>query len=133
MIRASAPHRLSGDDRGTAALEFALLLPILATILFGVVEIGRTFLVYNELNRAVAAAARLALIDADASSQAIEDRVRANLDDNMTLTITIRDQTSNGVLFTEITATNLHAWLIPLVAIPDLTVTARKRVPRPET
>jgi Flp pilus assembly protein TadG len=48
MTTASASLRLHGDD-GAALLEFALLLPFLATIVFGVLDLGRGFVLKARL------------------------------------------------------------------------------------
>ena len=36
-------RRLWGDDRGAAAVEFALVFPLLAVMLFGIVEFGSVY------------------------------------------------------------------------------------------
>jgi hypothetical protein len=44
-------------QRGQAAVELALLLPILVILLFGVVQVARVFYVYHTLHKAVSAGA----------------------------------------------------------------------------
>ena len=41
-------HRISRDE-GVAAVEFALILPVLALLLFGVLEFGRVSVSYTHL------------------------------------------------------------------------------------
>ncbi|HEV2531611.1 TadE/TadG family type IV pilus assembly protein [Phenylobacterium sp.] len=50
--------RLAKDERGTAAIEFALLTPLLVGVIMGTVEIGLVGLVSNTLDNAVQSAAR---------------------------------------------------------------------------
>ena len=48
-----------GDERGVAAVEFGLVLPILLTILTGCFEAGRLILLHQKLDRASASVADL--------------------------------------------------------------------------
>lgn len=52
-------RRFWSDTRGAAAIEFGLLLPLLAGIMLGTVEIGLVGLVSNTLDNAVQSAARM--------------------------------------------------------------------------
>jgi Flp pilus assembly protein TadG len=59
-MRSSAPRR--GDDHGAAALEFALVLPVLLLVVFGLIDFGRMLnaqLVVSEAAREGARAAAL--------------------------------------------------------------------------
>lgn len=47
------------DQRGAAAVELALVLPILATLIFGAVECGRYFYAKNTLTHAAREGARV--------------------------------------------------------------------------
>ncbi len=58
---------MAGNDhsrRGAEALEFAIVLPVLMTVLLGVVDIGRLLWSNTMLAHAVEAAARCAAVDA---------------------------------------------------------------------
>jgi Flp pilus assembly protein TadG len=56
------PHRLSTEG-GQAAIEFALVLPLVLFVLFLIVEFGRVFNVYNDLNQMAADGARFAAVN----------------------------------------------------------------------
>ena len=49
-------------QRGSAAVEFAIVLPILMTFLFGIMEFGRIMMVSHTLNNAARAGARIAVL-----------------------------------------------------------------------
>jgi Flp pilus assembly protein TadG len=49
---------ISVRPRGVAAVEFALLLPVLLAMIFGTTELGRAIYTYNTLDKAVRDAAR---------------------------------------------------------------------------
>lgn len=48
------------DERGAAAVEFAIVLPLLLVIVFGIIDFGRYLAVRNNLAAAVREGARLA-------------------------------------------------------------------------
>jgi Flp pilus assembly protein TadG len=60
-----AKRGLVRDERGQAATEFAVVLPILATILLAIVQCGIILNHYLTLNDAVRVAARSAAANAD--------------------------------------------------------------------
>lgn len=59
----SAPLRFLGARGGATAVEFAITLPLLVMILFGIVEVGRALWTQNALHYSVEQAARCASID----------------------------------------------------------------------
>jgi Flp pilus assembly protein TadG len=63
-------NRFRRDDRGAAAVEFALVLPILVVLVFGVVDFGRALFAYNYLTSAVREGGRFAAVQNSASAQA---------------------------------------------------------------
>jgi len=56
-------HRISRDE-GVAAVEFALILPVLALLLFGVLEFGRVWSQYQVFQGAAREGARCAAVQA---------------------------------------------------------------------
>ena len=53
---------LARDERGAAAVEFALVLPILVVLAFGIIDFGRLLYTYNNLTSAVREGARFAAV-----------------------------------------------------------------------
>lgn len=69
------PHRspkMSSDARGSTAVEFALVAPVLTALLFGILAFGAVISVHNGLQQLVAEAAR-------ASVAGLSDAERAQL------------------------------------------------------
>jgi len=60
-------RRSATDERGVTLVEFALVLPILTTLLIGTIWIGRAVSVYQALERAAREGARVAVAPACAS------------------------------------------------------------------
>jgi Flp pilus assembly pilin Flp len=74
LVRGTMIRRFLREERGFAAAEFALLLPILITILMGCFEAGRYILLRQKLDRASSSVA-------DLVSQATTGLTSAMLDD----------------------------------------------------
>jgi Flp pilus assembly protein TadG len=60
---AAVVRRLGAAERGSSAVEFALVLPILLTMLLGVVEFGRALWIQGLLDYAVEQASRCASVN----------------------------------------------------------------------
>lgn len=54
------PSRLAADQRGTTITEFALILPVLLTLVCGAIDLGYLFLAQTTLNGAVMQGAQVA-------------------------------------------------------------------------
>jgi len=69
MLRARrAPGR--GDDRGAVAVEFALIVPILVLLVFGIISYGYMLSFRQAVSQAAAEGARAAAISASSTSDA---------------------------------------------------------------
>lgn len=55
-------NRMVWSQRGSTAIEFALILPVIATMLFGVIDFGRLLYTKEVLNNAVREAARTGIV-----------------------------------------------------------------------
>jgi Flp pilus assembly protein TadG len=59
---ATTSIKRAGDEQGTAMIEFALLLPLLLLLTFGIIEFGRAYNAKIELTGAVREGARAAAL-----------------------------------------------------------------------
>jgi hypothetical protein len=55
-------HRLTRDQSGASAVEFAVVLPVLLIFLFGIIDAGRWMWTYNEAEKATQMGARFAIV-----------------------------------------------------------------------
>jgi Flp pilus assembly protein TadG len=55
-------QRLTRDQSGSSAAEFALVLPLLLILLFGIIDAGRWMWTYNEAEKATQMGARFAVV-----------------------------------------------------------------------
>ncbi len=56
-------RHLAWDERGTAVIEFGLLLPVIFGTFLGVLQIGISMFAYNSLRNVTAEASRYALVE----------------------------------------------------------------------
>lgn len=68
-------RRGSDGQRGATAVELALIMPFVAALLVGAIDVGLMFNTSQELESAARDAARLASEDVDATKSEIEARV----------------------------------------------------------
>jgi Flp pilus assembly protein TadG len=72
--------RIRSDSRGNAVIEFALVLPILLLVLFGITEFGRAIMTKNILFTAAREGARLAAVSPISDTLSVQGRVVDVLD-----------------------------------------------------
>ena len=121
------PRRSFSDQRGAVAVEFALVIPILAMVVFAIIEFGRGYNAKVELTGAVREGARaLALGQPADVEQAVID-ASPNLVDVPEVTVVA--ECPNLDDRAELTATYPLYYSIPFVASGtwDLTVTGVMR------
>jgi Flp pilus assembly protein TadG len=115
--------RLHADRRGAAAVEFALLLPLLTLMLTGVWQYGALFFSYNAMTTAARDGAR-----ALATGSATEAEVRANVVASMPgwmpaadVTVVARNEASTGTAFvdTRITVPAAKATVFSIGPMPE--------------
>lgn len=68
---------LRKDGRGVAAIEFALMVPLLVAIIVGIAQMGKLYFAHSGLRNLVADAARFASISPRPSDSAIRSRITA--------------------------------------------------------
>lgn len=80
-------------ERGNAIIEFAVVLPILLLVLFGITEFGRALMTANVLAAAAREGVRVAAVGGD--STAVKARVNAVL-----TAANVTPSTTNGIVIT---------------------------------
>jgi Flp pilus assembly protein TadG len=84
MTTTISPHRIPRrNERGQTLTEFALVLPLIAVLLFGVIQFGIVFHQYVTLTDAVRAGARQGAVGRHLADPvgSVEDRVRGSAAD----------------------------------------------------
>lgn len=113
-------------DRGAAAVEFALVLPILVLLIFGIVDFGRLLRAQITITEAAREAARASALVSDAAATTRSDDVTAGLDDTAgSPTTTVTDScktTSDPSDDTSVTVTYQFSFITPVFLVGDGTL-----------
>jgi Flp pilus assembly protein TadG len=127
---------LGADERGGAILEFAILAPVLFTILFGVLEMGRMFYVRQALEYATEEAARYYMLNPTTDNTNVTTALRNTMAGGMgpSVSVAYADTAScNGnaaVTCTLITATYNYTPAAGFLSIVAQTLTAKAQAIR---
>jgi Flp pilus assembly protein TadG len=70
-------RRARRDDRGAAALEFALILPLLVVLIFGMIQFGFAFNAYITVTHAAREGVRLASVGTPAATVVTQTKAAA--------------------------------------------------------
>jgi len=84
--------RLIRDERGGAAVEFALVVPVLITFVFGIIQFGFLFSIYNTMVHAAREGARAMAVEQLTASEG-RTRTEQALSAYQDLTFTVTTQT----------------------------------------
>ena len=112
-------RRYRKNEKGTTAVEFALVSIVFLTIIFAIFEAARIFWTLNTMQYAVEAGTRYVLTNTEASDDDIKTQVLNNVNGIETSAtnpvITISHTTLNGVDFIVIDSVYTFTTLLPFV------------------
>ncbi len=76
-------RRFHRDDRAAAMIEFAIVAPLLFLLVFGIIDFGRVFFLYNNLTNAARDGARYGSVlpEGGASVTTVRSTVRSRIND----------------------------------------------------
>lgn len=111
--------RFMKDNNGQTLVEFALVLPVLLLLFLGMMEAGRLFAGYIELESAARDGARYAAVHTSASDADLQTVMKGRLvmldDTKVTFDIDRKSDTSTGEKWTEITLDYPMDIITPLI------------------
>jgi Flp pilus assembly protein TadG len=109
-LRATAQGRRAQGDRGAVAAEFALILPILLVLIFGMVQLGLTYQRQEAVHAAAREGARVASLPTTTTAQACARSTAAlvgtGFDATPTCGASSNCSTSTGDVIVTITVSN---------------------------
>ena len=73
-------RKLLRNEKGTALVEFAMILPILALLLFGVLDFGKAFNYWNDETHLAAEGARWAVVNSNPGSGTLQQYIQQQAD-----------------------------------------------------
>jgi Flp pilus assembly protein TadG len=110
------PHRHRSTwglgQRGTALIEFTLVLPLLLILTVAAIDFGRAFFVKNVLEQAARAGVRLSVITSQADSALVLSRVLEEAN-SAGVTVTAVDSDRFGDKQIRITVRGEFNWIFP--------------------
>jgi Flp pilus assembly protein TadG len=72
--------RLATEQKGTSLVEFALILPVLALILFGLLDLAKAFNYWNDETHLAAEGARWAVVNSNPGSGTLQQYLQQQAD-----------------------------------------------------
>jgi len=133
-----ALHRLAellADRRGGAAVEFAIIGPVLCTLLLGVVDVGRMFYVRQNLEYATEEAARYYMLNPSAASSDVTTQLKNKMQGggngvSVSYTDTTNCNGSSSVTCTLISATYDFTFIAGYLGLGTKTLQAKAQAVR---
>ena len=110
--------RRLADRSGAAAVELALVMPLLIVFLFGIWELGWGLFKGGEVRHAVELASRIYVTNPSATSTDLSTAVASHLDalPIASVTLAVTDQTVSGAAVKHITWSYRYTATIPLMS-----------------
>ena len=129
-VRAFGARFCKADD-GASALEFALILPVFAAMLFGTIQISLAYYTAGSVQFALERTARITMVDQDMSGTQVQAAFDAQLATltNEDVSINYTVDSSGDIPIAIFAASYTHHFVIPFVPVFDITFPVETRVP----
>lgn len=125
--------RFRRDEGGASAAEFALVAPLLFTLLFGLFQFGWALHCASSVRYALEDSSRLIAVDDDVTAGEVETALRARLARlaDAEIDITVSETTGTGVAYTLVETTYQHDMVVPFLGEFAIPFEAEVRVAQP--
>jgi Flp pilus assembly protein TadG len=121
---------LPAED-GAAALEFAIVCPLFAAMLFATIQMGLAFYFAGSVQFALERTARLTMVEQDMSAGEVQTAFSNELatftDQDIAISYVVDD--TGDVPIAQLTAAYVHEFIIPFVPTFSITFDVETRVP----
>ncbi len=119
------------NNKGSIAVEFALIMPILLVFMLGIIEFGRVMWIKSSLQYSVGKTARYVITNSDATDAEItayaEGYVYGISSDGITFTSSTEEE--DGVVFLTITAAYTFEPFVDFLSFGDMDIEGKTRLP----
>lgn len=124
-------RQLLCDTAGASAVEFALVLPIFATFLFGTIQTGMALYKANTVQFALEQTARRVMVNQAMTQSQVQAYFNGELDDIISeaVTVTYAVNNSGDVPIASFAASYTHEFVIPFIPTFEVTFDAAAEVP----
>lgn len=124
-------NRFCTSNDGASALEFALVFPVFASMLFGSIQMGLAYYTAGSVQHALERTARITMVDQDMSGSQVQAAFANQLapftDQNININYSV--DTSGDIPIAIFTASYSHAFVIPFVPSFNVNFPVETRVP----
>jgi len=121
------------SERGATAVEFALVVPFFLIFTIGIIDLGRLFYIKNIMHHIVEQTSRYAMVNPTITQATLEtyaDTRAAEMFSGITFSAdALGTDVVSGVTYRTITANYTFSYIIPLVNLNNVPLTAKSRVP----
>ncbi|HJR20599.1 MAG TPA: TadE/TadG family type IV pilus assembly protein [Dongiaceae bacterium] len=120
--------RLYRDQRGAAAVEFAMIAPAFFALLLGIVDVGRYMWTLNTMQYAIDDAIRAGVVQ-EMTPEDVEARVKETLAHISAVGLAVEALPTSSTL--EVTAQATYAFLFPISSfMATTTISLRSEMPK---
>jgi hypothetical protein len=117
------------DERGAAAIEFAMGAMIFLVLTIGILEFGRALYLRNSLGYAADVATRAALVNGKITESEIRTKIYEVFEQNDDeLTVTLSSETAGGQAFRVVSLSYPMRLLIPLPSLDTIALGVDRRM-----
>lgn len=120
---------LASDERGATVIEFAFALPVLVTLMVGILQYGMILHTSGGLRNALGEGIRHAKVYPSATQASVLQKTRdalPGIDPNGITALTFERGVSNGAAFGRLSITYQAEAVIPFVPVQAITLTETK-------
>lgn len=123
--------RFIREASGASAVEFALVLPIFATFLFGTIQTGMALYKANTVQFALEQTARRVMVNQAMTQSQVQAYFNGELDDIISenVTVSYAVNSTGDVPIASFAASYTHEFVIPFVPTFEVTFDAAAEVP----
>ena len=116
---------------GATAVEFAIIAPVFLVMVLGTVELGRAMWIKASIQYAVEETTRYAMVNTGTSMSDLQTYAGTQLIgvEEADVTFVAQTESADGSSFVSITGSHNFSVLVPIVPLPDVTLSAKSRVP----
>lgn len=127
----SRPRKPCAATSGSAAIEFAVVGPVLIAMLFGMYCFGEAYFDTQTLQTAVESAGRMMALSSNVTQSELQTAVQNGLASigNPSVTVSYATTTVDGVSVGHLSATMTRSYFVPLLKTYNFTYTADTYLP----
>lgn len=119
--------RFGRETSGAAMVEFAIIAPLLFVLIFGIIDFGRVFFLYNNLTNAAREGARLGAVLQESGGgniavieAAVKSKINADATTINNATYTVTYQTVSGTRTVRVRISNFRFEPVTFLAISSV-------------